>query len=256
MTKLLLRNYNWHNIRSDINTYVNNCYSCAQRKVAGKKGQPAIHITASKPLEKVMIDITGPLSASKNGYRYILGIVDVFSRFLMLIPIRTTSSQTIINILVSRWIPLFGVPEILVSDGAYNLNSELINDLCDEFGIIKISTSPYHPESNGIIERDFRTVKDMIFATVDSYGGDWVSALPMVEIVLRSAEHSTIKASPYEVLFGRKPRLPQFVPENINFESLSSEKYIIDLEKRRKELKEKIQRFNEGRNNLLSLIHI
>ena len=250
MTELLLRNYNWKNIRADINNYVNGCYSCAQRKVACKKSQPMIHITASKPLEKVMIDITGPLSASKNGYRFILGIVDVFSRFLMLIPVRSTSSQTIINILTSRWIPLFGVPEILVSDGAYNLNSALINDLCDEFGIIKVSTSPYHPESNGIIERDFRTVKDMIFATVDSYGGDWVSALPMVEIGLRSAKHSTIKASPYEILFGRIPRLPQFIPENANFESWSSEKYINDLEKRRKELKERIQRFNERRNTL------
>jgi len=69
----------------------------------------------------------------------------------------------------------------------------------------------------------------MIFATVDSYGGDWVSALPMVEIGLRSAQHSTIKASPYEVIFGRKPRLPQFVPENMDLDEEPSAKAYLTL---------------------------
>jgi len=252
MTELLTRNYYWDNIREDIYKYVNSCFSCAQRKINGRvQRRPHIQITASKPLEKVMIDIAGPLKPSKNGYRYILGIVDVFSRFLMLIPIRTISSQAIIDILTSRWIPLFGVPHVLVTDGAYNLNSTLINDLCDEFGIMKVSTSPYHPQSNGIIERSFRTIKDMIFATVDSYGGDWVSALPMVEIGLRSAQHSTIKASPYEVIFGRKPRLPQFVPENMDLDEEPSPKaYLNRLERKRLELKERIRKLNNEKNIL------
>ena len=248
MNELLLRNYCWDNIRNDIREYVSKCFSCAQRKVSGKKGGPDIPITAFKPFERVMIDISGPLVASKNGYRYILGIVDVFSRFVMLIPVRSVTSKAIIDILTSRWIPLFGVPEILVSDGAYNLNSAMINDLFDEFGIHKVTSSPYHPQSNGIIERDFRTIKDMIFATVDSYGGDWVSALPMVEIGLRSAQHRTTKASPYEVIFGRKPKLPQFVAENLHFDNLSPKEYIDNLENRRRKLRETIQRSNEEKN--------
>ena len=195
-----------------------------------------------------MIDITGPLVASKNGYRYILGIVDVFSRFLMLIPIRNITSQAIIDILTSRWIPLFGVPDILVSDGAYNLNSSILHDLLDEFGIFKVSTSPYHPQSNGIIERDFRTIKDMIFATVESYGGDWVSALPMVEIGLRCAKHMSTKASPYEVIFGRKPRLPQFISENLHYDSLAPKTYLAELERRRNEMRENVQRYTDGKD--------
>ena len=128
----------------------------------GGKKKPIVHITATKPLEKIMIDIIGPLSPSKNGYRYILGIVDVFTRFAMLIPIRSIQSQSIAKILKIRWIPLFGVPEIVVSDSACNLNSHILADLFDEYGIKKVSTSPYRPQSNGIIERMFRTIKDMI----------------------------------------------------------------------------------------------
>ena len=177
-----------------------------------------------------MIDVTGLLSPSKNGHRYILGILTCFHD-LMLIPLRCITSKAIIDVLTSRWIPLFGIPEILVSDGAYNLNSTMINDLTNEFGINKVSTSPYHPQSNGIIERDFRTIKDMIFATIDSYGGDWVTALPLVEIGLRSAQHSTTKTSPYEVIIGRKPKLPQFVAENLEVDNLSPRKCFVHLEK-------------------------
>ena len=250
MTDLILRNYGWKNIRFDIKNYVNNCYPCAERKSNAKKKQLPLHITASKPFEKVMIDISGPVTPSKNGYRYILGIVDVFSRFIMLIPIRNIYSQSIINVLLSRWVPLFGNPEMLVSDGACNLNSSLINDLCDEFGIVKVSTSPYHPQSNGIIERDFRTVKDMIYATVNSYGGDWVSALPYVEIGMRSSKHPLTKTSPYEAIFGIKPRLPQFIPENLQFEKLSSERFMVELEKRRVELRKGIEETNKERSEV------
>ena len=204
MTTLILRNYSWENIRDDIKEYVNDCIPCAQRKVCVKKSRQMLNISATKPFEKVMIDITGPLKPCKNGYRYLLGIVDVYSRFIMLIPIRSTESKSIIKILETRWFTMFGCPDILVSDAASNLNSSLIEDLLGEYGILKVCTSPYHPQSNGIIERYFRTIKDMIYATVNGYGVDWVDALPFVEVGLREAQHSAIKISPYEAVFGRQ----------------------------------------------------
>ena len=87
MTTLVLRNHFWKNIRNDIKEYVNKCKACAQRKVVVNNNRPILQITATMPFEKVMLDITGPLNSCKNGYRYILGIIDVYSRFIMLIPI-------------------------------------------------------------------------------------------------------------------------------------------------------------------------
>ena len=97
---------------------------------------------------------------------------------------------------------------------------------------------------------DFRTVKDMIYATVNSYGGDWVSALPYVEIGMRSSKHPLTKTSPYEAIFGIKPRLPQFIPENLQFENLSSEKFMIELEKRGVELRRGIEETNKERSEV------
>lgn len=137
MTDLILRNYYWPNINKDIKDYVNNCFPCAQRKSTSRKDREMIPITATKPMEKVMIDITGPIKECKNGYRYILGIVDVFSRFVMLIPMRNITSQAIMKVLENRWISLFGIPRILISDAANNLNSSLIMETLKEFGVKK-----------------------------------------------------------------------------------------------------------------------
>ena len=132
MAELLSRNYYWPNINKDISEYVNNCYSCAQRKSTSRKDRGSIPITATRPMEKIMIDITGPIKECKNGYRYILGIVDVFSRFVMLIPMRNITSQAIMKVLENRWMSIFGIPEIVISDAAQNLNSATIMNILEE----------------------------------------------------------------------------------------------------------------------------
>ena len=244
MTELIRKTYNWNGLQGDVKNYVNSCSACAQRKKSSHQNRQDLKITASKPLEKIMLDIAGPLTSSKNGYQYVLGIVDVYSRFLMLIPIRSISSRSILNIIQTRWIPMFGVPELFITDGARNLNSKLVEDLSLEYGMQKLTCSPYHSNSNGIIERSFQTVKDMIYATVSSHGGDWVDTLPIIEIGLRSAIHSTIRVSPYEVIFGRLPNLPQFIPQNLKFENLNAEEYMKKLEKRRLEINTMLKDIN------------
>ena len=76
---------------------------------------------------------------------------------------------------------------IVISDAAQNLNSATIMNTLEGLGINKMYTSPYHSKSNGIIERVFRTIKDMLYSTIKTYGLDWIDALPIVEIGLRSA---------------------------------------------------------------------
>lgn len=84
----------------------------------------------------------------------------------------------------------------------------------------------------------------MLYATMQSYGLDWIDALPIVEMGLRSAKHSTTKSSPYEIVFGKLPNLPHFIPENIEFEEMSSSEYLKMVEKRRVEIKEMISQKN------------
>ena len=209
MTRLIKESYNWKNMDQDIRKYVNNCIFCSKRKITKKKNVGDLHITASRPLEKIMVDIAGPLPPSKYGHKYIIGIVDVFSRFIMLIPAKNTESKYIIDSLLKHWVAIFGAPKMIISDGGSNLNSKIMSSFCAKFNVTKKTTCPYHPQSNGIIERSFRTIKDMVYASCKSSGKDWVDVLPHIEIGLRASFNKTTGYSPYEVLFGAKMPLPQ-----------------------------------------------
>ena len=133
-----------------------------------------------------MIDIAGPLPVTKSGYRYILGVVDVFSRYIALIPLRSTGSNKIIKTLLSIWISTFGFPSTILTDNAPNFTSSEMEMFCRMYNIKKENSPPYYPQGNGIIERAFRTSKDIIYATCKERGINWAKLLPNTIMVLRS----------------------------------------------------------------------
>lgn len=233
---LLRECHTWPNMEHDVKEYIGSCIHCAKRKVnKGEREKTSIPIIAKRPFEKLMIDITGPLPQSSHGHKYILGIIDIFSRYIMLVPLKSTETKIVTDALLQRWISIFGCPNCIISDGGKNLNSKLMSQFCRLFNIDKHTSSPYHPASNGIIERSFRTVKDLIYATSKDMGKDWISVLPHVEIGLRVSKHKTVKFSPFEVIFGRKMRLPQFF-SSVDDNYSNSDDYIQDIQ----ECKDKI----------------
>lgn len=215
----LMRNkHSWRGMDNDVHDYIRNCLHCAKRKATKPLSTELdLHVQASKPFEKIMIDIAGPLPITSTGYSYILGIVDVYSRFLMLIPLRKTTTESIVDMILKRWISIFGCPIQIISDGGPNLNSRLMKDFCQMFLVEKITSSPYHPQSNGIIERYFRTVKDMIYAVCKDTRKEWHHTLPHIEMALRATKHQTTGFSPFEIIFGNKMKIPQLIgTENLN----------------------------------------
>ena len=208
--EILRHNYNWQNMENDVKTYIENCIFCAQRKAKGNiVKRPDFHMTATNPFEKIIIDITGPLPPSKFGHRFILSMVDVYSRYIMAIPLRETSSETLVRAILEKWIAIFGYPDSIISDNGANFVSKVFKDFCTENGIMKIESSPYHPQSNGIVERQFRTLKDMIYATSKDKKLDWSLAIPFVEIGLRATKHKSTGYSSNEIIFGDLFKLPR-----------------------------------------------
>ena len=202
--------YGWQKMDMDVQELVGKCLECAQRKQGRIVKTQQMHIEADSSFNKIMMDITGPLTPrSRYGYRYILGIVDVFSRYSMFIPMRTTDSETIIKQFFKRWISIFGYPKHIITDNAPNLDSEKLKDFCTDNGIKKSCCSPYYPQGNGIIERLFRTVKDRLFATSVKKGIDWADSIPYIELGLRSTTSTKTGYSPHEIVFGSRLKLPR-----------------------------------------------
>ena len=205
---LLHQSYYWLNMDLDIKLVIASCKHCAERKCAPVKKHPSDSLSGGHPFDKVSIDITGPLSTGKHGERYILGIIDNFSKFPALIPLKVATAEAIAQAMYKHWICVFGVPTVIHSDRGTEFENQLMADLCKLLGIRKSRASPYYPQGDGIIERLFRTMKDMVYATTKCRGKNWVEIIPSVEMGLRCTQTKSWKLTPYEIVFGRQMVTP------------------------------------------------
>jgi len=250
ITKTLsaIRNeYYWPSMEFDTRITLNTCRSCQQRKSGNAGISPSVNQTITVfPFEKVALDITGPLPVTNKGYRYILGIVDYFSKFPVFVALRNTESKTVAEALLKHWICLFGCPYSIHSDRGTSFESSIIHELCQWLGIKKTKTAPYYPQSDGLIERLFRTMKDMLFATTRTYKKEWDEVLPIVEMGIRATIQGTIKLSPFETIFGKPMRTPAtwiydyarvgMTPTNVNEDKRTCNEFVRNLQHKMRDI--------------------
>ena len=204
-TKSIMKDYfYWPALDFDTTVAVNECHLCQKYKHnAGRKRKPTKgNLRAYYPFQKVAIDIAGPMRPTRRGNRYILGMIDHFSKYPVLIPIKSTDSDTIVRAIFTRWISVYGIPDSLHSDRGANLNSEKVKEFCSRLGIKKTATTPYYPQGDGVIERLFRTVKPLMGIVSDERQIDWDEAIPYVEMGLRN-KRTASGFSPNVMLFGQ-----------------------------------------------------
>ncbi|KAK6485286.1 protein NYNRIN-like [Huso huso] len=176
------------------------------------------------PWESIQIDHTGPLPTAKGGYRYILVVVDMFTRWVEAFPARRCDALTTARILWEQVFTRWGFPKRLESDRGTAFTSEVMACLCKMLGVEQHFHIPYHPEASGMVERMNRTLKDglkkaVLKATTDLGRStpDWVAALPGVLMVIRATPVRTTGYPPFELMTGRTMRVahPTGVPTPI-----------------------------------------
>jgi hypothetical protein len=206
---LIRKSYYWPEMDDDIRLTINSCSACLMRKGCGARITPKTQtVLTGYPFEKIAIDITGPLVPCSSGERFILGIIDYFSKYPMLIPLRSIDAKCVADVLFKHWICIFGAPDTIHSDRGTVFESSLFHELCELCGIRKTKSAPYYPQSDGLIERLFGTAKDMMFATTQAYPRDWKKALPIISMGIRSTVQRATGVSPFEVIFGRSMKTP------------------------------------------------
>jgi len=117
-------------------------------------------------------------------------------------------THRLVKVLVEEIIPIFGVPEALLSDRGTNLLSHLMQDVCKMLGIQKLNTTAYHPQCNGLVERYNRTLKAMLRKHVARFGNQWDQFLYGVQWAYRNTPHNTTREKPSFLLFGIDLRAP------------------------------------------------
>ena len=193
-----------------------------------------MNITTTYPLEMVCFDFL-TLEQSKGGYGNLLVITDHFTKFAVVVPTKNQTAKTTADAFFNNFIVNFGIPSRLHSDQGANFESAIIKELCNIMGIRKTHTTPYHPQGNAGPERMNRTLLSMLGTLDNAQKGDWKAFINPLVHAYSCTPHESTGISPYELLFGRKPRLPidvKFDKAFANNYSKSTKEYLEELQER------------------------
>ena len=228
----------WIGMRRDVSEWCRVCEACASKKGPQSTPQAPLQIrNAGAPMERIAIDITGPLRMSSSGNRYILVVMDYFTKWPEAYPIPNQEATTVARVLVDEFFCRFGVPYELHSDQGRNFESKVFQECCNLLGIRKTRTTPLHPESDGMVERFNRTLGQELAKRCRDSQDDWDVNLPTILMSYRSAEHESTGYTPAQLMLGRDLRLPVdlMMPSPPEQEPETTTHYVMALRERLRE---------------------
>ncbi|KAJ1216044.1 hypothetical protein NDU88_003650 [Pleurodeles waltl] len=191
----------------------NFCRACPTCQASGKEGKrlkaPLIPLpVVGTPFERVGIDIVGPLGPKTAlGNRFILVLVDHATRYPEAIPLRTVTANVVTRALMGIFTRV-GFPKKVVSDRGTNFMSAYMKTLWDECGVTYRFTTPYHPQTNGLVERFNQTLKGMIGGLTEAMRRKWDVLLTCLLFAYREVPQKGVGFSPFELLYGHPVRGP------------------------------------------------
>lgn len=199
----------WPRMEEQIRNFVRACRVCQERRTPAGLQVPLAEVAeVSRPFEQVSLDIVGPLPTTKTGNRYMLTIIDWFSRYAEAVPLKDQTAEVCARAFVEHLILRHGAPDRVLTDQGRNFTSELFKRVCKNLGIKKLQTSAYHPQGNGLVERLHRTLVHSLACIVRRDGRDWDRWIPYTLLAYRSTPHSSTGYTPYFLVHGREPQLP------------------------------------------------
>uniref|UniRef100_A0A3B3D2Y0 Integrase catalytic domain-containing protein n=1 Tax=Oryzias melastigma TaxID=30732 RepID=A0A3B3D2Y0_ORYME len=188
----------------DVWDHSKNCQTCQRIKADNCKPSGLMQTTSvNAPGEMLGIDIMGPFPRSKKSNTVLVVIVDYYSKWVEMFPLKDSTTPRLVRILREEIFTRWGVPKYLVSDRGPQFTSHLIKELCNAWGVIHKLTTSYHPQTN-LTERFNRTIKVMIASFVGQYHNTWDQWLPEFRFAVNTAQQETTGKTPAELALGRK----------------------------------------------------
>ncbi|GJS18817.1 putative reverse transcriptase domain-containing protein [Tanacetum coccineum] len=203
--------YWWPNMKVEITIYVSKCLMCAKvkikyQKLSGLLVQPEI---PQWKWENITMDFMTKLPKTATGQDAIWVIVDRLTNAAHFLPMQEdVTLEKLTRQYLKEVVSRHGVPVSIISDRDGRFTSHFWKSLNKALGTRLDMSTTYHPETDGQSERTIQTLEDMLRAYVLDFGKGWDRHLQLVEFSYNNTYHTSIKAAPFEVLYGRKCRSP------------------------------------------------
>jgi hypothetical protein len=200
--------YFWPQVKRDIMSWCQECEQCAQTR-PGPHHRAKLHqVPVGAKFDRIAIDVMGELPETRNGNKYILVVGDYFTKWTQAFALPNQTAQSVADVLATQFFSVFGIPRWIHSDQGRNFESFLFQELCKLLEVKKTRTTPYRPQSDGMIERFNRTCGQMLKAFVGENRDDWDDHLPYLTQAYRSSPHESTGLTPNMMVFGEELSLP------------------------------------------------
>ena len=204
----ILKRFYWPTLFRDVADFCRSCEVC-QKSTHGRGAcAPMIPLPImGGPFERIAMDIVGPLPRSRAGHRYVLVVCDYATKYPEAVPLKSIDAECIADELVKIFARM-GIPKEILTDQGSNFTSQLLAEVYHLLHVKALRTSPYHPQTDGLVERFNKTLKEMLHKSAVEDGKDWDRLVPYVLFAYREVPHESTGFSPFELMYGRDVRGP------------------------------------------------
>ena len=212
--------YWWPNMKSSIDQYIRSCVLCTQHNINRQKSHGHLSPIPPPPgpFQLIGIDYCGPFKLTPRGNKYVLVITDYYTRHVTALALPNCTADITALTLFNEYFCKFGIPATILSDQGSHFCNHLMKNLQHLIGYHHIHSTAYHPQTNGVTERFNATFVPQIAKLQDTNHNNWDDFLPAVVFAYNTGIHRSTKFSPYELLFGRRARLPiESSPKKFSF---------------------------------------
>jgi hypothetical protein len=194
---------------SFVKKYIAHCLVCVTTKRPSGPKQGLLHSIdkTPTPFHTVHADCLGPFKVTTEGFKHILLLIDAFTKYVLLIPLRTLTGSEMVSALETHLL-LFGTPARMISDRGTNFTDKKVRDLLNGLKIEHHLIATAAPRANGQVERYVATVITLLAVEIQKVS-EWTSVVPKVQLTLNSTVQKTTGFTPLHLLIGADTNVPQ-----------------------------------------------
>ena len=209
--KQLTAHYWWPSSEADVRQYVRTCATCQTNKPKHKKPAGLL-----QPLpvpddfwQSIGMDLITQLPQTEKGHTAICVFQDRLSKMVHFAATNDTLDAVgYVNLFMENVFRLHGLPRDIVSDRDPRLTADFSRELYASLGVQQRFSTAFHPQTDGQVERSNQVLECMLRHYVGPNLDDWDEHLALCEFAVNSAYHQAVKASPFQLLYGKNPRIP------------------------------------------------
>jgi ribosomal protein L21E len=203
INELKERGHSWKNMKKEVTNFVRACKTCSAHNSIRRGYHPIRSTLARLPMDQIAVDLAGKLRKSKEGYQYIMVVVDVATKYVWLRNLYSKQAKEIAVHLLSIFTE-FGVPKIISSDRGIEFINQTMKLLKESFKFEHRVTSSYNPRANGICEREVQTTIRTLKKLIEGHDkDDWHLFIPSVQMALNCKRSARTNSTPFSLMMGR-----------------------------------------------------